>query len=413
MPKHTLISRRFRGYYLLIAVLLLSQNNYSQDSIAPSYSFKWDNGFKLKSSDNNFSLDFGGRIFVDHARFFPNSNLERNYGEMNHNSRTDVTSARLFFSGEIYQNVEFKFQVDFSGEKVAFKDVYIGITNIPAIGNLRVGQLHEPFRFSSLTSGKYTTFMERGPNTSFSYERNVGAVIFNDFLDDRLSAQLGAFQNPNNSTLEALDHDGYAVTGRITGLPIRNIEKRRLLHVGVGYSFRNPESNEYEVAISPGSKLADKLLDTDIIQNVNDVSLLNFEAVYIHGPFSLQAEYLNASIDIENGSHNFSSFNGDLSYFLTGESKIYGSSYGGFGRVKPRKNFGGKDKGFGAWEVAAKFSHTDLNDGIVMGGQQSLFAIGLNWYLNPVTRFMFNYSHASIENQGNIDIIQARLQVDF
>lgn len=403
----------FRGFLLVLALLVFSQNGNSQDTISPPFSFKWDNGFQLKSPNNNFSLNFGGRIFVDHARLFPNPDLERNYSMLTHKSRTEITSARLFFSGEIYENVEFKLQVDFSGEKVAFKDVYIGITNIPAIGNLRIGQLHEPFRFSALTSGKYTTFMERGANTNFSHNRNTGVVIFNDFIDKRLSIQLGAFQNPNGSTVEALQHDGYAVTGRVTALPIRNIIKRRLLHLGVGYSFRNPESNEYEVSISPGSKLADKYIETDIIQNVNDVGLLNLEAVYIHGPFSLQSEYLDARIDIENATHHFSNYYAELSYFITGESKKYQGSYQGFGRVTPKKNVGGKEKGFGAWEVAAKFSRTDLDDGIVMGGQQSQLGIGVNWYMNPVTRFMFNYSHASIEKKGNLNIVQARLQIDF
>jgi phosphate-selective porin OprO/OprP len=403
----------FRGFFLVLAVLVLSQNSYGQDTIAPSFSFKWDNGFQLKSPNDNFSLNFGGRIFVDHAQLFPNSDLERNYGMLNHYSRTELTSARLFFSGEIYENVEFKLQVDFAGEKVAFKDVYIGITNIPAVGNLRIGQLHEPFRFSALTSGKYTTFMERGANTHFSHNRNTGAVIFNDFFNKRLSVQLGAFQNPSDSTVEGLHHDGYAVTGRITALPIRDIEKSRLLHLGVGYSFRNPESKEYEVSISPGSKLADKFIETDIIQNVNDVGLLNLEAVYIHGPFSLQSEYLDATVNIDNGNYHFSNYYAELSYFITGESKKYQGSYQGFGRVKPKKNFGGKEKGFGAWEVAAEFSQTDLNDGIVKGGQQFQLAMGVNWYLNPVTRFMFNYSHASIENKGNLDVVQARLQIDF
>lgn len=402
-----------RWFLLVLATLFFSQGSFSQDTITPPFSFKWDNGFQLKRTDNPFSLNFGGRIMVDHAHFFQNSNLDRNYGLLDNKSRTEITSARLYFSGDVYQNVEFKFQIEFAGEKVSFKDVYIGITDIPAIGNLRIGHLHEPFRLSALTSGKYITFMERGANSHFSPERNTGVVLFNDFFDERLSIQMGMFRNPNNSSIEALHHDGYALIGRMSALPIRNNDKTRLLHLGVAYSFRNPESKEYKVAISPGSKLAEKYLQTGIIPNVKHVGLANFETAYIHGPFTLQSEYLMAAVNTDDGLFHFSNYYAELSYFLTGESKNYRSSYEGFGRVKPKKNFRGEEKGFGAWEVAAKFSQTDLNDGLIIGGKQSQLALGINWYLNPVTRFMFNYAHAVIENRGNLDLVQARLQIDF
>ena len=413
MLKHAIPNPMFRWFLLIVVASFFSQGSYSQDSITPSFSFKWDNGFQLKRADNLFSLNFGGQIMVDHAHFFPNSELEKNYGRLENKSQTEITSARLYFSGDVYQNVEFKFQIEFAGEKVNFKDVYIGITDIPAIGNVRIGHLHEPFRLSALTSGKYITFMERGANSHFSNGRNIGAVIFNDFFDKRFSVQMGVFQNPNNSSIEALQHDGYAVTGRMSVLPIRNKDKTKLLHFGVAYSYRNPESKEYKVAISPGSKLAEKYLQTGIIQDINHIGLANFEAAYIHGPFSLQSEFLVAAVDTKESLHHFSNYYAELSYFITGESKNYKSSYEGFGRVKPKRDFTGKDKGFGAWEVAAKFSQTDLNDGFIIGGKQSQVAFGINWYLNPVTRFMFNYVHASLENKGNLNLVQARLQIDF
>lgn len=403
----------FRWFFLVFAGLLFFQSSYSQDSINPSFSFKWDNGFQLKRSDNLFSLNFGGQIMVDHAHFFQDSNFERNYGLLDNNSRTEITSARLYFSGNVYQNVEFKLQIEFAGERVEFKDVYIGITDIPAIGNFRVGHLHEPFRLSALTSGKYITFMERGANTHFSRGRNTGAVIFNDFFDERFSAQMGIFRNPNNSSIETLHHDGYALTGRASVLPIRNNDKTRLLHLGAAYSFRKPESMEYKVNISPGSRIAEKYLKTGIIKDVDHIGLANFEVAYIHGPFSLQSEYLAAAVDTEIGVYHFSNYYAELSYFLTGESKNYKSSYEGFGRIKPKKDFRGKENGFGAWEVALKYSETDLNDGLILAGKQSEVAFGVNWYLNPVTRFMFNYVHVSLEDKGNLDLVQARLQIEF
>lgn len=403
----------FRGFLLVLVFLFFSQSSYSQDTIPPPFSFKWDNGFQLERADNLFSLYFGGQIMVDHAHFFQDSELDKNYGILENKARTEIGSARLYFSGDVYENIEFKFQIEFAGEKIDFKDVYIGITDIPVVGTFRIGHLHEPFRLSALTSDKYITFMERGANSHFSPIRNTGAVLFNDFFNDRFSIQMGVFRNPNNSSQNALHYDGYALTGRMSILPIKNNDKTHLLHLGAAYSFRNPESREYRISISPGSRIADKYLQTGIMEDVDHLGLANFETAYIYGSFSLQSEFLTAAVHTTKGIYHFSNYYGELSYFLTGESKNYEGSYEGFGRVKPRQNFRGKEKGFGAWEVAIKYSQTDLNDRIVIGGKQSQIAFGLNWYLNPVTRFMFNYVHASIENTGNIDLVQARLQIDF
>ena len=399
--------------FFVIALFLVSSDSYSQDSITPPFSFTWDNGFQIKRADDLFLLNFGGQIMVDNAHFFQDSNLDKNYGLLDNNSRTEITSARLYFSGNVYQNIEFKFQIEFAGEEVDFKDVYIGITDIPAIGNFRIGHLHEPFRLSTLTSAKYITFMERGSNSHFSNGRNIGAVIFNEFFEERFSIQMGIFRNPNNSDIEDLSHDGYAITGRASILPIKNNEKTRLLHLGVAYSFRNPESKEYKVAISPGSRLAEKYLQTGIIQKVNTIGLANFEVAFIHGPFSVQSEFLAAAVNTEEQLNHFSNFYAEVSYFITGESKNYKSSYEGFGQVRPKKNFRGKEKGLGAWELAAKYSKTDLDDGMISAGQDYQMALGINWHLNPVTRFTLNYAYASIENLGSLNIVQTRLQIAF
>ena len=72
--------------------------------------------------------------------------------------------------------------------------------------------------------------------------------------------------------------------------------------------------------------------------------------------------------------------------------------------------------GFGAFEVAARYSTIDLDDGLVNGGTENNLTIGVNWYLNPQVRFMANYIHVDTNSNAgndNPDVIQFRGQLDF
>lgn len=386
---------------------------FSQEDTTNPFSFEWDNGFKLTSQDNQFALKFGGRIMVDHAYFFQNDALTENYGLLISKSGTEIRRARLYFSGNVYENTFFKFQVDFAGDRASIKDVYIGFSDIPIVGKVMVGHFKEPLRLSVLNSSKFTTFLEPAQNAAFAQVRNNGILLLNDFLDKRLSAQFGVFRNADNNSNDAFADDGYVLSGRITGLAINIEEKKQLLHLGAAYSYRKPDSKEYNISVRPGAHLAPKYITTGTIKNLDDIGIANFETAYVQGPFSFQGEYLNASVNTKTDSYNFSNYYGELSYFLTGESKKFKGSYEGFDRVTPTKNFGGKDNGAGAWELALRYSETDLTDKTILGGSQKDIAVGLNWYPNPITRLMLNYIWVDVEDKGNANILQGRLQIDF
>jgi len=47
------------------------------------------------------------------------------------------------------------------------------------------------------------------------------------------------------------------------------------------------------------------------------------------------------------------------------------------------------------------------------GNRLDDFTLGVNWYLNPMMRMMFNYVFADSEDSGDANIFQMRLQVAF
>jgi phosphate-selective porin OprO/OprP len=125
--------------------------------------------------------------------------------------------------------------------------------------------------------------------------------------------------------------------------------------------------------------------------------------------FYLGGEYAKFSIDRTNGTTpTFSGWYTEGSWVLTGETKAYGVSatnneYGSWGIPAPSRPFSLKGNSWGAWELAARYSDTDLNweentSGTgVAGGDEKIWTVGLNWYLNRNVRMMFDYLNVSVD----------------
>lgn len=89
------------------------------------------------------------------------------------------------------------------------------------------------------------------------------------------------------------------------------------------------------------------------------------------------------------------------SWVFTGESRRYNATTGSFQNPRPMIPFSGNG-GFGAWELAARYSNLNLDfmegaegsaavPGAVRGGEQSVVTLGLNWYPNPNVKVMMDY----------------------
>jgi phosphate-selective porin OprO/OprP len=261
--------------------------------------------------------------------------------------------------------------------------------------------------------------MERAIPADLANERNNGILLMNDFFDNRLSIQTGVFRNADGFGNDKEAAKDMAWTSRITTLAINDIEKERLLHFGFSYSYRKPDRKEYKISVRPKSHLANKYISTGNIEGVETVNIINFEAAFTSGPFTFQGEYLGSSVkqDLPDFSetYKFNNYYGQISYFLTGEHRPYKNSYATFGRLKPKKIF--MNGGSGAWEMALRYTHTDLNSGSINGGEQGDITFGTNWYLNSATRIMFNYVWTDINKKdvgsGNLNILELRFQIDF
>ena len=101
---------------------------------------------------------------------------------------------------------------------------------------------------------------------------------------------------------------------------------------------------------------------------------------------------------------------------IGGKGFAYKRSYQTFDKIKPCSNFDCTGCGsWGAWEIGARWSRLDFTE--VDEGEANNFTVGINWYLNPNTRIMFNYVYSDIKDfrgegaDGEISAFGIRFQV--
>ncbi len=371
----------------------------------------WKQGLRFDTADKAFQLRIGGRIMNDWGFFAPSSEVTNGIGPLD--DGTEFRRARLYVEGLLHKHVKFKAQYDFAGGEAGFRDVYIGLTKLRGVGNIMFGHMKEPFGLEALTSSKYITFLERSLPTTFAPERNTGVMFQNAVAGDKMTWAFGAFRDAD-AFGESFGNGGFNYTGRITGRPRYEDGGRKLLHLGLAYRHGNPNGNRLRYRARPSAHLLPRFVDTKSFSATSS-DTIGMEFAVVNGPASIQSEFTYSSADRPTGQReNFTSFYVQGSYFLTGEHRVYKSSTGAFDRVKPLRPFQpGQDGGNGAWEIATRYARIDLNDVLIQGGELQDFTFGVNWYLNPNTRFMWNYGWAERIDLGAANLFQSRFQVDF
>ncbi len=398
-----------------------------------------------------------GRIQFDVANFTQDAASKTEFG--NADNSVGFRRARLALLGE-YGLVDYIVEMDFANrginsvinskdQSTAFKDVYIQMRELPVLGNVRVGHFKECFGLEQLTSDNYTTFMERSVDNegAFVPGRNDGIMAFNWSEDQRATWAIGAFTNQtgfDQPPTFVVDHWGLDLTMRATYLPWYDEPSggRGLWHTGIDYAYRSAPGNPPTTAnptatgtlatfaARPESAFAPSVVNFTLT-DAKQWQVVGAETALVYGPLSFQSELFGSTVERTNANNNFYGAYGYVSYFLTGENRPYNRKMGVFDRVRPYEDFfhvrtcdGCTATGRGAWEVAYRFSYIDMLDGLTTkgAGRAADHTVGLNWYLNPFTKVMFNYVH-SIDtynvsatrriSDGNLDIFEMRCAMDF
>ena len=345
----------------------------------------------------------------------------------------DFRRARLAATGKVKENVSYMIEMDFGFPgRPSFMDVQMTIHDLPLLGNLRVGQWRQPFGMDELTSVRELTFLERSLPFAFAPFRQIGIGAYDTCFDESTTWALSGFRYPTDFYGGNVgDQGGYALAGRVTHLLWYDESTDRLLHLGGDFFWANPSNNlsrfrstpevfvwesSGTFAPPPGLDRVPAFVDTGDIAT-SDFNVLNAELAASFGRLYMQSELRYATVNRSDGENvAFTSLYAQAAYLLTGETRPYNRANGVFGRIKPLRDFGDCG-GWGAWELAGRWSYLDLNDERIRGGQLNDVTLGLNWYLNRYTKFQFNYIHAFLDNdrwgQSDADIAALRAQLDF
>ncbi len=323
--------------------------------------------------------------------------------------------ARLGAAGEVGPNVYWNAEFDFAGGDISFKNVFIGLSDIPVLRRVQVGHMVEPFSLEGQISSNDLPFVERSSPYELDPDRNWGVLARSYTESERATCQFGFFRSgTNNSTGNDIsNHNDLACDLRITGLPWYERDGEHLLHVGGAFSQRFPANGDVTVGTGPQNSLlqfndAPPTFIEKITIPASQYQIYNLQLASVVGPLSLQAEWNAMSVEQHdgippvflNGCYAFAS------YFVTGEHREYVTRDGAFGTTKVLRPFVSlRNKnclaaGPGAWELTARFAYAHftnanipLQNGLQQGDNEAETVLGVNWYLNDNTRVMFNYVH--------------------
>ena len=287
------------------------------------------------------------------------------------------------------------------------------------------GFLTVPYTLDRSTSSGNITFMERAAPVEVA--AGIGAATRSAFGITTHGRRwwAGGFVTGPAAGKTSRDARQAAVTGRAVFMPVSTKEGSLLVGGDVQYLFSAPTGasklnlrDRIELRID-----GNRILGTGALP-IDSARVLSGELAGAFRSFHFQGEYFNFNVAQTRGRGPSLDFNGYYfqgGYVLTGEKRNYDASSGSYDGVVPSHPFDPGRGGWGAWEIAARYSMIDLHDKDIFGGRQKNVTLGLNWYANSNVRFMLDFINGKVDKPtaAGVDIgakysaVGARAQIVF
>ena len=382
----------------------------------------------FSSADGDFTMSVTGRAHWDVGAY----NEDTDGPELNDGS--NLRRARLGVKGKIMKDWGYEIVLD--GGDSAADDVDIDTAFVSWKGlkplTLTLGQHKAPLTLEDRTSSNDIPFIERSLGTNL-FVGPAGGKRFGlsgVAHGDMWWVGAGLFGEKLGKDASTGRDEQWSYAGRIAFAPVR--EKEYGAHLGAsGWLLPEPQMVKDEGAETyrngpcrfrdrPEFRVdANRHIDTKNKSSENCYGVGGEFAAWFR-PAWVAAEYAQFGFD-EIGSsatteETFDAWYLQAGWVLTGEGRPYSMRKAAWGGVKPANPFDAAGPGMGALELVGRYSYANLDNETIMGGEETNYTLGLNWWLNNWVALKFNYIRAEAEKgskRKEFDIFGLRAQVKW
>jgi phosphate-selective porin OprO/OprP len=333
--------------------------------------------------------------------------------------------ARFGFEGTVARDFTYRVLAELGGSgtegPARINDFWIGYTGFAPF-TIQLGAFSPPANMDDGVGVESSLFIERASASELS--RTLGGADGRIGIGVRgngtrwMSSLTLTTRTVNDA--EVFDSQ-LAAVGRVGGLLLTSSDYN--VHAGLSgtWVFQPPDQGS---AAAPGQRHVVRFRDRPEIRvdstRLVDTGSIDADSAYVYGleaaanwkSWYLQAESFHYGIERSAATANFADpeFEGFYvqgSWILTGETRRYDPASGAFQSPRPFIPFSSAG-GWGAWELALRYSHLDLDfhSGLegtaaaadaIRGGTQNILALGVNWYVNSNVKMMLNWLHVDVD----------------
>jgi phosphate-selective porin OprO/OprP len=281
-------------------------------------------------------------------------------------------------------------------------------------GHFFIGRTKEGFSLNKVMTGYSGWTLERATIIDATIPILADGVKWLGYVPDRgLLWNIGWYGDwlSEDETFSSYDHQFVA---RVAWLPIVSETEGTLLHIGLNGRQGEPDNGQLQVRSRPEAFPAPYFVDTGKF-SADQSRVAALEVYYRSGPYLIGGEYFVEKVSSpETGDPTLHGGDVVFTWLITGETRAYNTLGGYFKSVSPARTV--FEGGPGAWEVVARLSYIDLDDGTVRGGTFWRFTPMVNWYLSDHVRFELAYGYGTLDRfdlEGTTQFFQSRIQLQF
>ena len=383
--------------------------------------------FFIRSPNGQFSISPYGYVDTDYRAY---------RGDGAPADTFVLRRARFGFQGNYGSHFDFALLTDAaSGSGSIIRDVYLNVRIRPEF-QFQAGQFKAPFAQEAGVGATNLDFVERGfqamlyPSAASAF-RSPGIVLHGDIDGGVLQYWAGAMNGKGYATVNTTNQP--EAIGRLRLYPFRKSNNSWLRELALGGAMDYARSRGESGDLSFNGTLPNAAFDFFPQFRINGpVQRYNGEFTYIKSNFAVRGEWDQLNMSRNNvgseqaGGLGFISlpsiiakaWDVEATYLLTGEKRPENGTprvkHPLFGPDTP----GGRGRGLGAWEVAARYMGIHANEpgfdylnyytpGFVptYDYHTDEVTIGLNWYPNYWVRYMVNLGIDQLKDPSTIGAI--------